>query len=339
MSDEARSMWQRFIAAPKNAALLKRYAKSAHEPAPLFDSIGEDLASSNEEVRTTAFWALITAMPELTNILHETKTRHPGWREMEGKDQQVVNQGMDIVSKLHRALVKKHSFTIDKGKDPRPYVNKAMKNMERDKERKRTNRDGTLIEVPLDYEALLEIPDPASSVEDSVLENIMYEKRKRELRAWGLWSNDDEQELYEAVYVHARPYVDIRERFGNPSEDAVRQRISRTNKNVVAVRDAFFSFCLMGRWGFSTRGTFPRFPSYPESSEFWAERAKLSVQPGVWLNGKAADGTNAVAVRALTTGLRHAPAHIYLLATHKNKGYQCKVYYDTRPDKQTEQLM
>jgi hypothetical protein len=58
MADEARKMWRSFITAPENAHLLKRYAKSAKEPAPLFDSIGEDLGSSNQEVREQAFWGL-----------------------------------------------------------------------------------------------------------------------------------------------------------------------------------------------------------------------------------------------------------------------------------------
>jgi hypothetical protein len=61
MADKA--MWEKFITAPRNAALLKRYAKSAKEPSPLFDSIGEDLASSNKAVRATAFWALVLRQP------------------------------------------------------------------------------------------------------------------------------------------------------------------------------------------------------------------------------------------------------------------------------------
>jgi hypothetical protein len=42
-------MWEAFITAPENKVLLKRYTKSAQEPAPLFESIGEDLGSTNEE--------------------------------------------------------------------------------------------------------------------------------------------------------------------------------------------------------------------------------------------------------------------------------------------------
>jgi hypothetical protein len=164
MSDEARSMWERFITAPKNAALLKRYAKSAKEPAPLFESIGEDLASSNEEVRKTAFWALVMAMPELTNILHERETRLPGWRDGRGKDQQMVNRGSDILSYLHRVLVKEHRFKVRDGnkKDPRPFLKETVDNWKKDRDRKIDR------EVSLDYEAALEILDPAGSVEDRV---------------------------------------------------------------------------------------------------------------------------------------------------------------------------
>jgi hypothetical protein len=86
MAGEVLLRWEAFITAPENAHLLKRYAKSAKEPAPLFESIGEDLGSSKQEIREQAYWALIAAMPELTLILHERETRQPGWRDLEGKD-------------------------------------------------------------------------------------------------------------------------------------------------------------------------------------------------------------------------------------------------------------
>lgn len=305
MSDEARSMWEAFITAPANAALLKRYAKSAKEPAPLFDSIGEDLSSSNEEVRKTAFWALIAAMPELTNILHERETRQPGWRDVKGKDQQMVNRGSDILSYLHRVLVKKHRFKIGDGygKDPRPLLKKAIKNWESDEDKKRDR------EVPLDYEAALEISDPASSVEDRVLEEIAFVERLRELRKWGFFRSDDELALFCTVHVDDRPFDEVRERFGNPSATALRKQLSRTNKNIVATRDEVFSIFLMGR-EFVRCGKFPQSTRDPERFEEWAMRVKRSVQPGVWLNGVSADGKNVVAVRALTRDLHGAPAHI-----------------------------
>jgi DNA-directed RNA polymerase specialized sigma24 family protein len=317
MSDEARSMWEKFITAPANAALLKRYAKSAQEPAPLFENIGEDLDSSNEEVRNSAFWALVTAMPELTNILHERETRQPGWRDVEGKDQQMVNRGSDILTYLHRKLVKEHRFKISDryGKDPRSFMNTAISNRKKDEKRKRKRKR----EVPLDDNAALTIPDPAGSLEDTALESIHYEERKRELRNWGLYRSDDELALFETVHVDKHPFREIRERFGNPSEDALRQQLSRNNKYMVAVRDEVFTSLLFMTWQeFITEGRFPRSARDPEEFEEWEKRAKKSIQPGIWLDGKAADGMNAVAVRALTTGLHGSPGHIYLVAIKKD---------------------
>jgi hypothetical protein len=269
-------MWDAFITAPENAALLKRYAKSAKEPAPLFESIGEDLASSNEEVRKRAFWALVAAMPELTNILHERETRAPGRKDREGKDQQMVNRGSDILSDLYRVLVKEHRFKISGryGKDPRPYVNKAIKNRESDEDKKCRNRDGTLKEVPLDYEAALKIPDPAGALEDSVLENIAYEEWKRELRIWGYFRSDDEVDLFEAVRVYDCPFDEVREHFGIPSKPALRQRLSRIYKNIVAARNAMFPYWLSMKREFPGWEEPALYPLDPEKSEWWAERAR-----------------------------------------------------------------
>jgi DNA-directed RNA polymerase specialized sigma24 family protein len=228
MSDEARSMWEKFITAPANAALLKRYAKSAQEPAPLFENIGEDLDSSNEEVRNSAFWALVTAMPELTNILHERETRQPGWRDVEGKDQQMVNRGSDILTDLHRVLVKEHRFKISDGygKDPRLFLNAIIHHWQIDEKRHRDR------EVPLDYEAALEIPDPAPSIEDSVLENRAFEERKRELRDWGFYRSDDELALLEMVYVDECSLDEVRKRLGISSDLALRKRLSLVRKHI-----------------------------------------------------------------------------------------------------------
>jgi DNA-directed RNA polymerase specialized sigma24 family protein len=334
MADKARSMWEKFITAPRNAALLKRYAKSAKEPSPLFDSIGEDLASSNKAVRATAFWALVAATPELINILHETETRQPGWREIEGKDQQMVNRGMDIVSKLHRALVEKHGFKIDKGKDPRPYVNKAMKNMNWDKGRKRRNKDGDLREVPLDYEASLEIPDDAGSPEDYIIETETYDYDSLWQEYETLFRDRDTFDVFIAHHVDDRPLEEIRERLGvssdvNVRNVNVRKQKSRINKKMVARRDALYSQFLFAGDEFVKKGKFPRSARYPERFEKWAKLAKQSIQPGAWMNGKAADGKKAFAVRALTRGLHNAPGHIYLLAVHKD--YYRALYYEIWP--------
>jgi hypothetical protein len=96
MADEVLTRWERLVADP----LFNRYAKFAKEPRALFELIGEDLASSNQEVQEIAFWALDYTTPELTSILYEREVREPGWRGREGKDQQAVNKGMDIVTHL-----------------------------------------------------------------------------------------------------------------------------------------------------------------------------------------------------------------------------------------------
>jgi hypothetical protein len=89
---------------------------------------------------------------------------------------------------------------------------------------------------------------------------------------------------------------------------------------MIARRDALFSRLLMSR-KFQMTGQLPRFHRCPDSSEWLEDRVKRSVQPGVWFSGVAADGKNAVAVRPLTTSLRSAPAHIYLIAIHKDYYY------------------
>lgn len=232
MSDEARSMWDAFITAPENAALLKRYAKSAKEPAPLFESIGEDLGSTNEEVRASAYWALVAAMPELTNILHERETRMPGWRDVEGKDQQMVNRGSDILSYLHLVLVKEHRFKIRDGygRDPRPLLKEAIRDWEHDEERRRER------EEPLDYEAVLKVPDPAPSIEDSVLENRAYEEGKRELLALGFLRSREEFDLFETVCVDECPLDEVRKRFGISSDLALRKRLLALRKRLSRAR-------------------------------------------------------------------------------------------------------
>jgi DNA-directed RNA polymerase specialized sigma24 family protein len=314
MADEARFTWEAFITAPENAHLLKRYAKSAKEPAPLFDSIGEDLAGSNQEVRERAWRVLIVAMPVLTTILYEREIREPGWRNVEGKDQQMVNRGENILSYLHRKFVVEHYFKIrgENGKDPRPLVHRIAHNWQKDGNRKRRR------ETPQDEEAALKIPDPSGSIEDAILENEnrVYEERKRELRDWGFYRSYDEFALFETVYVDATPFSEVIKSNGISSEATLRQRFSRFRKYAVAKRDELFTFLLFME-NFPIRGRFPKYLHSQDRFEWWIKLAKRSVQPRNWLNGGVADGENAIAVRPLTTGLHDAPAHIYLLALHK----------------------
>jgi DNA-directed RNA polymerase specialized sigma24 family protein len=310
MTGEVLSRWERFVTHP----VFKRYGKYAKEPRALFESIGEDLASSNEEIREIAFWALVYAMPELTSILYEWETRQPGWRDRKGKDQQMINRGTDIVSDLHCKLVEQHLFKIggEYGKDPRPFVNKEIKHKKIDEWRKRSR------EVLLDHEDTLKIPGSAASLEDTVLESIQYEERKRELRDWGFFRSDDELDLFVTVHVDASPLTEIRKHFGICSKPALRQRISRANKKIVAARDKIFTYLLITWHEFSQQGKLPRFTPHPERCEEWTKRAKQCIQPGAWLNEMAADGENALAARPLTRSFSHAPGYIYLAAVRKD---------------------
>jgi len=300
-------MWEAFITAPENAHLLKRYAKSAKEPAALFDNIGEDLGSSKQEVREQAYWALVAAMPELTRIHHEREIRQPGWRDTEGKDQRMANRGIDMLSYLHHKFVVEHYFKIHgkNGKDPRRLINKIMSNWKKDRDKKLRR------EEPPEDEDMLDIPDPAGSVEDKVREKTAYEEWKRELHAMGIVRRPEEFDLCWTILVDERSFDEAGKRLGIPSKPALRQRLSRGRKTIVADRDALFSYFLCE---FQTIRA-----AKPTSQNIMLmERAKKSILPGDWLQGRAADGKNAFAVRPLTTGFRGAPSHIYHVAIHKD---------------------
>src|SRR5262249_53140019 len=226
--------------------------------------------------------------------LYERETRQPGWREIEEKEQQVVNRGMDIVTYLHRKLIKEHGFKISGtyGKDPRPYVKKAITNWKIDEERKRSR------EEPLDDKNALEIPDP-NSLEESVLEKITYEECKREIRSLPFPTCEDEFDLFETVFVEHSSLDAVRESHGIRSKRALDQRFSRSRKKFVAERDALLTFLLITESQFGTTGKIPRFPQNPKGSEWWVERAKHAIRPGKWIFG-APNGHNGLAVRSLT---------------------------------------
>ena len=313
MEGEVLSRWERFVTDP----VFKRYAKYAKEPAALFECIGEDLGGSNQEIREIAFWALVYAMPELTSILHERETREPGWRDREGEDQQKANQGMDIVSYLNHKLVVEHRFKIHggHGKDPRPLVKRIARNWERDEGRKRSR------ESPIDYEAVSKIPDPAGSVENSVLANRELDDLEREFLALRFLRGDEERGLFRTIFVDDAPLAEVLKSNSIPTEVAWRKRLSRARKQAVAERDALLTRLLMIKETFPRMGKLPKFPAEDPKILGWcAERAKQSIRPGIWLNGVAADGKNASPARPLTRGLRSAPGHIYLVAIHK--GYE-----------------
>jgi hypothetical protein len=325
MSGEIKSWWQALIVQlEKDRFFNKRYSNCAKEPKAIFNRIGEDLDSSSESIRNTACWTLVHLTPELTDYLHEKETREPGWRDKEGKDQQMVNECMDgskdIIKHLHTKLVKEHGFKVrdgDDGKDPRPYLKKIIKNWKKDGDRKRRNRDGNLREVPLDYEAALEIPDPAGSPEDYVLKKTELKElecAEKELLKLKFYRSEEERALFRTIYIDESPLTEVLESYGIPSHRALQQRLSRSRKNFVAVRDELMSFLLI-MWGeFYKKGKIPRFP---EASDWWIDRVKNAVQPGAWLMGESANGENCVAVRPLTRALCRAPVHIYLVAVHK----------------------
>jgi len=79
MTGKARLGWEADITALENEPLHKLQGKAAKEPATDFENIGEDLASSNEEVRESAFWALVERIsdtsqarqPDLKSVLRK----------------------------------------------------------------------------------------------------------------------------------------------------------------------------------------------------------------------------------------------------------------------------
>jgi hypothetical protein len=240
-SGEVRTRWQSLIAQLERNGMLKRYATNCiKEPKALFERIGEDLASSNEEVREKALWVLVFLTPELTSILHEEETRNPGWRDGKVDGQDMVNEGIDgsncIFKRLHTKLVKEHRFkVVDGKKDPRPYLKTAIHNWKVDEERKRRNSDGKLREVPLDYEAALEIPDPAGSPEDCIIEIQTYDNLWREYQSY--FATRDKFDLFYTLNADDSSLLEeARERWNIPSDNAVSQRRSRINKEIIARR-------------------------------------------------------------------------------------------------------
>jgi hypothetical protein len=316
MQGEAHAMWLEFITAPENEALLKRYAKYAKEPEPLFEMIGEDLGSTNEEVRAKAYWALVAAMPELTNILHERESRQPGYREGTGQDQRVVNRGMDIVTKLHQVFVKEHRFKLDmeRSTDPRSYIGAVARRWKMDEARKLglvTSLDEMITSFgPDSDDSLLSLlQDPTTSVETEVIESVSLDECRRELLAWG-FLDDNEFDLFETVYVDEQPLDVARERLEIPSLPAVRQRLSRARKKAVAIRDEALMELLYHPKNFRNNAT----------EAGWLERAVKSIHPGSWIQITATQDPEPLAtVCPLTTGFRDAPGNLYLLCmTHRS---------------------
>ena len=149
---------------------------------------------------------------------------------------------MDIVTYLHSKLVVEHRFKIGGkyGKDPRPYMKKAITNWESDEERKRER------EVLLDYDTTLTIPDPAPSIEDSVIEKISLDDPEKEFLALRSIRGEKERALIRTVLLVESPLDSVREHLGIASkDDDVRQQFSRARKQIAADRDALFTYLLI----------------------------------------------------------------------------------------------
>ena len=239
--DEVQSRWDQFINGaegdPALRSFFQRHRGVGEEPRTLFEAVGEDLASSREEIREKAFWILVAGMPELTDILHERESRQPGWRGGAGKGQQVIDRGMDIVTYLYGKLVKEHRFTTKKGKDPRPYVMKTIKNRQkdvRDKEKRIVSLDQPLVEgvdgSSLGSYLASSLADPIS-VEDEVVNDLYNEHVLQQVRTWN-FLNDKEIPLFEETYAANHPFNCVAEKSDTPAREAARkrQRISRARK-------------------------------------------------------------------------------------------------------------
>jgi hypothetical protein len=174
-------------------------------------------------------------------------------------------------------------------------------------------------EVPLDDKYALMIPDPAPLLEESVIENNAYEMRKRELRALGFFRSDDELDLYVATHVDRSRLDEVKKRLGIRSNTALRKRLSRINKHMIFVRDEIFTIILIR---YLMHGEKYRNHIHTEREqrflEEWTKWLNLSVHDRRWLNGLEPEGTNEVAVQALTMDFSDVPAHIYLVAIHRD---------------------
>jgi RNA polymerase sigma factor (sigma-70 family) len=141
--------------------LLRRHSGIEDNPDSMFIAIGYDLVVGKETERAEALWALKALMPELDEILHVRK------RTQE-----------DFIEHLFKVLVTERRFSLEKGKDPRPYVRRIAKNWNRDGSRKEDrivsldkplvrNEEGTALRSLL--------PNP-TSIEDDILDHVMFDE-------------------------------------------------------------------------------------------------------------------------------------------------------------------
>ncbi len=242
---DAMKAWNEFISAPESEELLAPYRKAAQEPASLFNALGEDLGSSSRDKRARAFWVLVHAMPEFGTILHERQSRDPRWRTDEHIDQYLFNRGADVVSHLHHKLVNQGVFDASKGKDPRPYLHKALNNWKQDalrEEKREITTDATLLESgPMSLAAHGMVN---SSAETEAIDALAFEQTCREILSWG-WVSPNEMSMFQTILgdegglITAAEALDIPATSDSSRERArVRKRFQRARDKATRQRDA-----------------------------------------------------------------------------------------------------
>ena len=303
MLDRAHTLWLQFAELARTDAKFNRYVKWLNEPQPLFELIGEDLESTDEQIRANAFWSLVVATPALTNILYERECVTPEWRNGRGTGQALVNRGMDIVTYLHHKLVSERKFKA-KGasKDPRPYVYTAIRNWTMDEKRKWHR------EVPLEDQALDTAISETESTDVAALERVYYEECRREfvnLR----FLNENECSLWETVYLRGWPRSEAAHNFGFKTEAALRKSEERARKKAVSVRDAVLTWLLIGDASFGRTGSLNS-----EIRSTWIHRARAHIEPGPWIEGFKGERYGKVLICHLTQSYKGAPGQLYLVA-------------------------
>src|SRR2546421_247270 len=78
--------------------------------------------------------------------------------------------------------------------------------------------------------------DGEDSVEGSVMDGAGYEEAEREVLSWG-WLTSRELTVIKAIYVSEAPIREELRRVGLPSDDALRQLLSRARRKAAARRD------------------------------------------------------------------------------------------------------
>lgn len=240
-SAENRPSWARVLETLDNHDLLDRYRQRASNPKSLFEAIGEDLVDNRERIRKQAFWALVVAMPEVADTLHERESKQPGWRNNPANEQASVSQSVDLVSHLYNVLVRQHRFTSRQGStDPRPYIGTALRRWQIDSHRRQAR------EVPLDSYSMDRVADTIDVAEEAA--NAVELPATDEMHAWG-FLREDEIELFEALYVDERDIREIARQHGVTAA-AIRKRVSRIRGRASRLRDAILAHGLI----FSTNG-------------------------------------------------------------------------------------